>query len=360
MVSCSRGGLINAHTHLYSGLVSLGFPPLDPKPRNFLEILERLWWRLDRALEPETLRAAARFYLANALLCGTTTLLDHHESPEMIEGSLDILADACEELGMRALLCYGVTERNGGRKEAEAGLSECQRFIETNTRSLVKGAIGIHASFTVSDETLREAGALSRRLSVPVHVHLAEDQADVDDAKRRGYAGPLERLLELEALPPSSIVAHGVCLSEAEVALAADSGLWLVQNPRSNEGNGVGFAASLGQSARAALGTDGYPSDMNAESEALMRLAEEHGVRDASLLPTLRQEASLRLVEEVFGALDDRVDVLDGSTHNVTVAGREIVREGELVSANLSLIRQEAAQSKERLFSRYSSIGGKT
>ena len=143
-------GFVNAHTHLYSGLVPLGMPAPEPAPTNFVEILERVWWRLDRALDETSLRASARLYIAEALELGTTVLMDHHESPEFIEGSLDILAEECERLGMRALLCYGATERNDGRDEARRGLAECRRFLETNERGGVRGAVGLHASFTVS------------------------------------------------------------------------------------------------------------------------------------------------------------------------------------------------------------------
>src|SRR5512143_3781295 len=135
----ARAGFVNAHTHLYSGLAPLGMPKPQPPPANFLEILERVWWPLDRALDEATLRAAARYYVAEALLRRTTALVDHHESPNFIEGSLDVLADACQELGMRAVLCYGATERNGGRQEARRGLAECRRFIEANTRPLIRG-----------------------------------------------------------------------------------------------------------------------------------------------------------------------------------------------------------------------------
>ena len=187
-------------------------------------------------------RAAARDYVARALLAGTTTLIDHHKSPNLIDGSLAILAEVCEDLGVRALLCYGATERNFGRQEARRGLAECRRVAAS---PLVRGLVGLHASFTVSDETALEAGALARELGTVVHVHIAEDQADVDDARRRGYPGPLERLLALDALPEGSILAHGVRLSRDEVRRAADAGCWFVHNPRSNEGNRVGYASAL-------------------------------------------------------------------------------------------------------------------
>ncbi len=141
----------------------------------------------------------------------------------------------------------------------------------------MRGLVGLHASFTVSDETAREAGALARELGTVVHVHVAEDQADVDDARRRGYPGPLERLLSLDALPPGSILAHGVRLSRDQVRLAADAGCWFVHNPRSNEGNRVGYAGALSAATRVALGADGWDADMAAEDAALMRLAEQNG-----------------------------------------------------------------------------------
>src|SRR5450830_1738765 len=205
----SGAGFVNAHTHVYSGLAPLGMPPPRHEPSNFLEILEAVWWRLDRAIDARSLRAAARLYVADALRHGTTVLVDHHESPSFIEGSLDVIADACEELGIRAVLCYGATERNGGREEATRGLAECRRFIRSNHRPLVRGVIGLHASFTVSDDTIREAGDLCRELGTVVHVHVAEDGADIDDAIRRGYRGPVERLHALGALPAGSILAHG-------------------------------------------------------------------------------------------------------------------------------------------------------
>ena len=127
-----------------------------------------------------------------------TTLVDHHKSPNLIEGSLPIVAEACAGLGVRALLCYGASERNFGREEGRRGLEACRRVAAS---PLLRGLVGLHASFTLSGETIREAGALARELGTIVHVHVAEDRADVDDARRRGFAGPLERLLSLRRCP---------------------------------------------------------------------------------------------------------------------------------------------------------------
>jgi cytosine/adenosine deaminase-related metal-dependent hydrolase len=301
MPAAPSPGFVNAHTHLYSGLAPLGMPAPDAPPRNFLEILERIWWRLDRALDERALRAAARHYVAEARRLGTVGLVDHHESPAFIEGSLDVLADACQELGMPAVLCFGATERNGGREEAQRGLAECRRFITANTRPLVRGVVGLHASFTLSDETVREAGVLCRELDTVLHVHVAEDMADVDDARRRGWPGPLQRLEALDALPPGSILAHGVHLGPAEVRRAATLGCWIVQNPRSNRGNRVGYPGALRASSRVALGTDGWPSDRHAEVAALLEEATAHG--DDLAAAAARPDAGHALLAERFGVV---------------------------------------------------------
>jgi len=292
---------VNSHTHLYSGLAPFGMPAPAEAPRDFVQILERIWWRLDRALDERALRASARWYVADALSHGTVALVDHHESPCCIEGSLDVLADVCQELGMPAVLCYGATERNGGRDEARRGLAECRRFIRDNVRPLVRGVVGLHASFTVSDETVREAGGLCRELGTVLHVHLAEDRADVEDARRRGWPGPLERLAALDALPAGSVLAHGVHLSAAQVREAERLGCWLVQNPRSNRGNGVGYPGGLRESRRVALGTDGYPSDLEAERTALMEEGRSHG--DDLDAAARRAGAGHALIAERFGGV---------------------------------------------------------
>ena len=351
-------GAVCAHTHLYSGLARHGMPPPVPPPQSFLEILERVWWRLDRALDAEALRAAARDYLARALLAGTTALVDHHESPNLIEGSLALLSGECERLGMRALLCYGATERNFGPTEARRGLEECRRVPAT---PLVRGLVGLHASFTVSDDTLRAAGALARELGTVVHVHVAEDLADVQDARARGAEGPLQRLLALDAIPPGSILAHGVHLTAAEVALADARSCWLVQNPRSNEGNRVGYPHALQHARKVALGTDGWEADMAAEAAALRRLA----AAADDPRPAGRLAAGHALVAERFGAgmeslapgaLGDLVVREDGRVRHSIVGGRVVVEDGRLVSGDLAAIAATAEREAARLWDRMAKI----
>ena len=352
----TRAGWVNAHTHLYSGLAPLGMPAPSPPPENFVQILERLWWRLDRALDAELLRASARYYVAHALLAGTTTLIDHHESPRFIAGSLDVLASACAELGVRAALTYGATERNGGRAEGQAGLDECRRFIEANSDPRLVGLVGLHASFTVSDPTVEESLALCDTLKVPLHIHLAEDAADVRDAQERGYHGPLERLLALGALPADTILAHGIHIDTTQVTTAALHGAFFVQNPRSNTGNGVGYPSALRVTERVGLGTDGYPADMGEEEDALRNEARSHG--DDEVAASRRLETGRELGRTLFGPAidDDRVTLRDGRVWRVEVAGKAVVDEGTLCYGDLDAITRDASRAADILWRRMAAL----
>ncbi|MBI5168363.1 MAG: amidohydrolase family protein [Candidatus Eisenbacteria bacterium] len=360
----TQPGHVNAHTHLYSALAPYGIGAPSRAPVNFVEILEAVWWRLDRALDEKTLRAGTRAYVAEALLAGPTALVDHHESPNFIEGSLDVLADACEEFGMRAVLTYGATERNGGRAEAARGLAECARFVHGNRRPLVRGLVGLHASFTVSDATVREAGELCRALGTVMHVHVAEDTADVADAHARGFAGPYERLRDLGALPEGSLMAHGVWLSPEQVRDAHARGLWLLHNPRSNANNRVGYARSLAASPRVALGTDGFPSDLPLELQELLALAAAEGDTAGDAALRARLDAGRTLMAERFGgeaALEqDRVEMRPDAAGTprpwrVTVAGRVVVDEGRLVGADIEQLRADAREAAPGLWRRMES-----
>jgi cytosine/adenosine deaminase-related metal-dependent hydrolase len=363
------GGLANAHTHIYSALAPYGMPAPAPPPENFVEILERVWWRLDRALDERSLAVSARLYAAESLLAGTTVLVDHHESPSFIEGSLDVLGDACQELGIRALVGYGATERNGGAEEARRGLAECRRFLLANRRPLIRGCVGLHASFTVSDETIRAAGELCRELGTFLHVHVAEDGADVADARARGYAGPLERLHALGALPPGSILAHGVFLDAEQVRQAAAWGCWFVQNPRSNRGNRVGYPPALAASDRVALGTDGYPADLGAELEALGEVGAAAGEPRAAL--EARLFGSQRLARALFPEAADEAAAApppagDASGFVATiraaraartqVGGRTVIENGRLLTADIEDLRAAAREEAPRLWRRMTEV----
>jgi cytosine/adenosine deaminase-related metal-dependent hydrolase len=256
-------GLVNAHTHLYAALAR-GMPEPPGPTRSFREILERVWWRLDAALDERSLRASAEVALLDAALSGATAVIDHHESPSFIEGSLDVLAEAARAVGVNVALCYGATDRHGPAG-AKAGLAECERAIAAGLPAMV----GLHAGFTVSDETLRAAVDLMQRKGAWLHVHAAEDRCDAESFARLDRAG---------ALGPRTLLAHGVHLSGAERERAGEAGAWIAHNPRSNLQNAAGYADVRTLGARVALGTDGMDADLFTEARvAHLRAREAYG-----------------------------------------------------------------------------------
>jgi putative selenium metabolism protein SsnA len=259
-------GNVCAHTHVYSALAR-GMPGPRRAPRNFLQILEEVWWPLDSALDESGIRASGHVAALDAIRSGTTTLVDHHASPNAIHGSLDLLAETFTDVGLRGVLCYEVTDR-GGRERRDAGLRENERFMRENHRPALRGLIGAHASFTLEDDTLRELADLAAGVNSGVHIHVAEDQHDEADAVRRSGKRAALRLDDAGVFRPKSIAAHGVHLDGQELDAVKGRGAWLVHNCRSNMNNSVGRAPVFGFGARAALGTDGIDEDMFAESRA--------------------------------------------------------------------------------------------
>ena len=267
------GGFVCAHHHLYSALAR-GMPGPAEAPRNFREILERVWWRLDRALEPETIALSAQLGALEAALAGTTTIVDHHASPEAIDGSLDLVADGISGAGLRGAVCYEVTDRHGVQR-GRAGIAENVRFLESNERGLIRGMVGAHASFTIGDATMSELVASARDLGAPLHIHVAEDAFDEDDSMERYGLRTAERLASRGALGEGDLIAHGVHLDHSEIDAVRASGAFVAHNPRSNMNNGVGYAPALRLGPRVALGTDGIDGDMLAETRACYLKARE-------------------------------------------------------------------------------------
>ncbi|MDF2626817.1 MAG: putative selenium metabolism protein SsnA [Symbiobacteriaceae bacterium] len=252
-------GLTNAHTHLY-GLFARGFA-FGASPASFRQILEQVWWRLDKALAREAVHLSALCGLADHLRCGVTTIVDHHASPSYIEGSLDEIADAAEHLGIRACLCYEVTDRNGPAGAA-AGIAENVRYLKARRTPAL---FGLHASFTLSDETLAAARRTADDLGASFHIHLAEGPEDPAHALIHSGQRTAHRLAKAGILRPGTFVGHGVHLDEEEAAILAYTGATLTHQPHSNMGNAVGFPRILHMRERGvkvALGTDGYTPDM--------------------------------------------------------------------------------------------------
>lgn len=268
-------GLTVAHTHLYSALAA-GMPGPSAAPSTFREILERVWWRLDRAIDPAALVSSAQIGAIAALRAGVTCLVDHHESPSFIDGSLDAVAEGLGTIGVRALLTYGATDRHGGR-DAKRGLAESERFARRHAQDpMIRGMIGVHAPFTASDETLAGASDAARRLGLGVHLHVAEGPDDQLAARERWGRPVVEHLAELGILGPRSIAAHAVQISTGEAAVLAASGTWVTHQARSNMNNGVGYAGALATLDRVALGTDGIDNDVLAELSAAFFRRREH------------------------------------------------------------------------------------
>jgi len=279
-------GGICAHTHFY-GAYSRGMGIPGPAPKNFPEILERLWWPLDKSLDREAVRFSALVCLVDAIKHGTTTLIDHHASPNFIDGSLDVIADAVEESGLRAVLCYEVTDRDGPDK-ARAGIAENVRFLRAaRMRPLVAATFGLHASLTLTDETLRACVEAASGLDTGFHIHVAEHEADEEDSLRKAGKRVVERLDSFGILGPKTIVAHAVHVNAAERAILKNTGTWVSHQPRSNMNNAVGAAAldaMFAEGIALALGNDGFSNTMWAEWKAAYLL---HKVanRDPRLAP---------------------------------------------------------------------------
>jgi putative selenium metabolism protein SsnA len=267
-------GNVCAHTHVYSALAR-GMPYRLEPPKDFLQILQRVWWRLDRALDEESIRASSLVAGIEALRSGTTSLVDHHASPNLIEGSLDVLATALESVGVRSVLCYEVTDRDGPER-ASAGIEENRRFLRAGPRPLTRGMVGAHASFTMSEDTLAGCVELARGSEAGIHIHVAEDQVDQLDAEARFGMPVVDRLGHAGALDDRALLAHCVHIHPSELQVLEESGATPVHNARSNMNNGVGYM-SLWNDGRTALGTDGIGSDMFAEAQAAFWRGREYG-----------------------------------------------------------------------------------
>ena len=262
-------GMICAHTHFY-GAFARGMAIPGAPPANFMAILARLWWKLDRALTLEDCRYSALVGLVDAIRHGTTTLIDHHASPSAIDGSLDALAEAAGESGLRVGLCYEVTDRNGP-EGARAGLAENVRFLrrlQASPDPKLGAALGLHASFTIGDETLAACVEAARELGCGFHIHLAEDPADEADSLARYGLRVAARLHERGSLGPQTLVAHAIHIDKDELELLRTSGTMVSHQPRSNMNNAVGVAAveqMLDAGLTVGLGNDGFSNNMFTE-----------------------------------------------------------------------------------------------
>lgn len=333
-------GLVCGHHHLYS-VLARGMPTPPATPTGFGEILELVWWRLDAALDLEMIRWSAMLGALEALEHGTTGIIDHHESPNAIEGSLDVIAEACAEVGVRVVCSYGVTDRHGP-EGARRGLEENRRFLTGGGTGLV----GVHAAFTCSDDTLQAAAAVAADLGVGVHVHVCEGPED---------AGAQDRLRDLAR--PDWLLAHCVHLPE-------DPGLpgTIAHNPRSNLNNAVGYARPSRFDNRVVLGSDGIgaamleefqiaylchrAADVTSSPETAWRWLEN----GRELIPETKDDVvtwSYEPVEPWHVAFTPAIRPL-----RVEIGGEVMLEDGVATRVDPAEVRAKAAEQATRLHSR--------
>lgn len=266
-------GSICAHTHFY-GAYSRGMGIPGRPAKDFPEILENLWFKLDRALDEESVRLSAELFLIDAIRSGCTTVFDHHASPDFIDGSLDVIADVVDKSGVRASLCYEVTDRNG-KEGTKAGINENARFLKKlkaghNLNGRLHGTFGIHACLTVDEQTLEDCVAANPG-GYGFHVHLGESQEDEWDSLYRFGKRCGQRLYDHKLLGDKTIVAHAVHINAVEMDLLQETGTWISHQPRSNMNNAVGAAqieSMLDKGMNVVLGNDGFTFDMWSEWKA--------------------------------------------------------------------------------------------
>lgn len=328
-------------------------PPVAP--RDFIGLLRNIWWRLDAALDLEILKWSAALGAAEAVMSGTTAVIDHHESPNAIDGSLEAIRAGCDMVGIRTVLSYGVTDRwanDGTLAEsvppeapmtdgARRGLAECARHAATGAATMV----GIHASFTCGDETLHEAAALARSLGVGVHIHVAEGPDD---------AAAATRLRDLAT--EDWLLVHCVLLDE-------DLPGTVVHNPRSNMNNSVGYARPASRANKVVLGTDGIGADMLDEARlAFARLREddlgaspelpwEWLAGGADLVPAVRRDS---VVWSAPGAGDPWFGAYSTGMRpeQVRIEGRTVVENGRAEGFDMDEIRAKAREAAAQLHAR--------
>jgi len=391
-------GAICAHTHFYGAFARGLYIPGAPAS-NFVQILEKLWWRLDLALDDEGTRLSALVCLVDAIRHGTTTLIDHHASPNAIEGSLDVIAGAVRQSGLRACLCYEVTDRNGD-DGAKAGIAENVRFARAALQQSaphIKALFGLHAAFTVSDKTLEHCVGEAQGLGVGFHTHLAEDAADENDSLRKYETRIARRFLRRGVLGPKTICAHGVHLDENELRTLAETGTKLTHQPRSNMNNAVGVAPvqqALDLGVCVGLGNDGFSNDHFAEMKAAY-LVHKLNQRDPRAMPgnsvmQMAYDNNARIAREAGGWQEPLGEISPGAwadlalldyrpytpltadnlpwqlifgvdgvhVHTTLVGGQVLMRGRQLLTLDEERIAAQAREYAPKIWQRFAELSG--
>ena len=388
-------GNICAHTHFYGAFArGMGIP--GDAAKDFPEILKKLWWPLDMALDEEGVRYSALVFAVDAIKNGTTTLFDHHASPNYIDGSLDVIGDVVLDAGLRGVLCYEVTDRNG-KEGAKKGIDENVRFIKKAAGiDRLGAAFGLHASLTLDDDTL-EACREAIGDEAGFHIHVGEHQADEYDSLKRGGLRVVDRLKKFGILGPKSIVAHGVHIDQQEAALLKESGTWLTHQARSNMNNAVGVAAIedfLRLGIPVCLGTDGFYHAMWEEWKLVYFLHKIHRLdpRKMSAMDIVQMGiynnaalANLYLPDTIVGTIQPgaAADLIFVDFHPFTplsagnlpwqiifgiqesmitstmVAGKFLMKDNQILTLDEEKIAAEAQKIAPEIWKRYEGFVGK-
>jgi cytosine/adenosine deaminase-related metal-dependent hydrolase len=355
------------HHHVYSAL-SRGMGAPKKSPANFFEILKYIWWTLDKCLDPEMIEASAMVTAIACAKAGSTFVIDHHASPAAVRGSLEIIAGAFEKVGVSHLLCYEISDRDG-RKVADEGLEETASFLAAH-----QGLVGLHASFTVSNKTVKQAVEMMNRYGSGIHIHVAEDRHDQDECLREHGKRVVERLNGAGVLRSSkTLLIHCLHLDENERELIRNSPSWVVQNCESNLNNNVGYFNGAGLGDNIMLGTDGMHSDMLQSAKAAFFVGQRYDtINYASAYDRFRNVHRYLNDNHFTGDGDNSLVVLDydsptpvtrdnfpghfifgiNSNHvrDVISGGRLIVKNREVITVNEDEILESSSRQAERLW----------
>jgi putative selenium metabolism protein SsnA len=302
-------GIINAHTHLYSTL-AMGMPAPQKSPKNFVEQLEEVWWKLDRGLDKASVLASFEAGLMDCIQNGTTTIIDHHASPYLVEGSLDLLAAMAESFGLNISLCFESSDRNGEANFKDELLENIRAIKKYANNPYVSPRLGLHASFTLSDDSLEMVSKQLQKIpDCGIHIHVAEDLADEKDAQARGYRSVIQRLDNFNLLSNQSLIIHGIFMTREDRHILLKHGCHLVHNPTSNAKNQVGvLETEIIESMSPGLGTDGMQNNLLREAKegTLIRSATESpAVNYLELLFRNNPDIALKIFGKLVGHIEE-------------------------------------------------------
>jgi len=386
-------GLILAHDHLYS-VLSRGIPLKNYHPENFLEILKNLWWKLDLALDRESVYYSALVGIIDAIRKGTTTIIDHHASFGYILGSLDELERASVETGIRLSTCFEVSNR-WGEVKAKESIKENIRFIEKLRKKknpLVSPTFGMHAQFTIGEKTIKECAEAGNALDVGFHIHVAEDISDREDSIEKYGVGVVERLLKENILGKRTLAIHAIHIDEKEKEILKETDTMVIHNPESNMNNAVGVSDVIGMMNRGillGLGTDGFTQNMWRETQVaniLHKLNKKDPnvgfMESYKMLFVNNPKIAERIFNKKIGAIEEgsvpdfimlsytpptplNEDNFFGHflfglspdfVEDVVISGRFVMKGREIITLDAEKIERESRKITEKLWERFNSI----